>query len=145
MTIVDANYFLRYFVRPVSPQDEQMAQTAAALFRRVEAGQETITTTDAVIAEVVFILASKRHYHLPRPDVVARLRPILHLPGFKLAHKQLVLQALDLWASAPKLSFVDALGAVHAQRRRLRFASFDADVASLPGITLWQPPASVES
>jgi predicted nucleic acid-binding protein len=141
MTVVDANYFLRYFLRPATPQDQHMAQTAATLFRRVEAGQEAIITTDAVVAEVVFILSSRRHYHLPRPDVVARLTPILRLPGCKVTRKRFVLRALDLWSISAKLSFADALGAVYAQELKVPLASFDGALARVARTTLWQPPS----
>lgn len=140
MIFVDANYVLRYLVRPATPQDRAMSASAAILFRLVEAGEATFTTTDAVIAEVVFILTSRRHYRIPRGEAVARLRPILLLQGCKLPRKTLCLRALDLWAAAPRLSFVDALGAVHSQELGLMLASFDEDLARLPGLTRWQPP-----
>jgi predicted nucleic acid-binding protein len=142
MTIVDANYFLRSFVRPATAQDRVMAQAATTLFQRVKAGQETMLVTDAVVAEVVFILASKRHYQLPRLDVVARLTPVLQLRGCKLTRKRFVLRALDLWAVSPKISFVDALSATYAQELGSPLASFDTDLGKVPGITLWQPPTS---
>jgi predicted nucleic acid-binding protein len=145
MTIIDANYFLHAIVRPATAQDHTMAQAATTLFQQVKAGRETILVTDAVVAEVVFILASKRHYHLPRPDVVARLKPILQLPGCKLTRKQFVLRALDLWATSPKLSFVDALSATYAQELRRPLASFDTDTGKVPGVTLWQPPTDDET
>jgi predicted nucleic acid-binding protein len=139
--VVDANYFLRYLSQPSTAQDRAMSQAAATLFRLVRAGRETFTTTDAVIAEVVFILSSKRHYNVPRADVAALLRPILQLRGCKLPRKRLCLAALDLWASSPRLSFVDALGAVHARQFNVPLASFDADLTRVPGVALWQPPS----
>ena len=142
MTVVDANFFLRALVQPATPQDQAMAQTAKTLFWLVQAGRETFTTSDAVIAEVVFILSSKRHYGVPRVDVAALIKPILQLPGCRLPHKGRCLSALDLWVVRPNLSFVDALGAIHAQELRCPLASFDADLAKTPGVVVWQPPAS---
>jgi predicted nucleic acid-binding protein len=121
------------------------AQAATTLFQRVKAGKETILVTDAIVAEVVFILSSKRHYQLPRPDVVARLTPILQLRGCKLARKRIVLRALDLWAVSSKISFVDALSATYAQEPGAPLASFDTDLGKVPGITPWQPPADDET
>ena len=140
MIVADANAFLRYLVRPATPQDRAMHEAASALFRLVQTGEETVTTTDAVIAEVVFILSSKRHYNLPRSDVAALLRPILRLPGCRLPRKQRCLRGLDLWAARTRLSFVDALLAVLAQELSAPLASFDADLAREPGIAVWQPP-----
>ncbi|MEA2510695.1 MAG: uncharacterized protein QOJ59_182 [Thermomicrobiales bacterium] len=139
MIVVDANYFLRAIVRPATPQDGAMAQTATTLFARVKAGEETILVTEAVVAEVLFILSSKRHYGLSRPDVVGRLTPILQLRGCRVTRKPLVLRTLDLWVDSPKLSFVDALGATYAQELGWQLASFDADLGKVPGIVLWQP------
>ena len=140
MIVVDANSFLRAIVRPATPQDTVMAQTATTLFSRVKVGADAIFVSDAVVAEVVFILSSKRHYGLPRPDVVARLTPMLQLHGCRLPRKRVVLGALGLWGGAPKLSFVDALGATYAQELGEPLASFDADLGKVPGIRLWQPP-----
>ena len=140
MTAVDANYFLRFLVQPATPEDQTMRASATALFRRVRAGEETITTTDAVIAEVVFILSSQRHYNRSRADVAALLRPLLQLAGFRLSGKGRCLRALDLWAARPSLSFVDALVVVQAQELRVPLASFDAELARIPDVTLWEPP-----
>jgi predicted nucleic acid-binding protein len=140
VTPVDANYVLRFLVQPATPEDQTMRATAAALFRRVRAGEESITTTDAVIAEVVFILSSRRHYNRPRVDVAALLRPLLQLPGFRLSGKRRCLRALDLWAARPGLSFVDALVVVRAQELRTPLTSFDAELARIPGVTLSEPP-----
>lgn len=140
MIVLDANVFLRYFVRPATPEDEQTARIARSLFRLVREGRDTFTTSDAVIAEVVFILSSKRHYNVPRPEVADLVRPILQMPGCKVPRKRLLVQALDLWVTCPKLSFVDALVVLLAQELREPLASFDAQVHRTPGIDHWQPP-----
>jgi predicted nucleic acid-binding protein len=142
MTVIDANYFLRAIVRPQTPHDVQLATTAQTLFRLAAIGQETFTTNDAVIAEVVFILHSPRHYNLPRPDVSARLKPILSLSGCKLPQKTRVLRAFTLWEGTPSISFVDALTATQALDLGVALGSFDRRLGRVPGITLWQPPAS---
>ena len=141
MTVVDANYFLRYLVQPATTRDVAMHDVATTLFRRVAAGREAFTTTDATIAEVVFILSSPRHYNLPRAETVALLRPILQLPGCKLPHKRRCLRALDLWTTHPSLSFVDALNAMQARELGVPLASFDVDLIEEPGVTPWRPPS----
>lgn len=139
MTVVDANYFLRYFVQPATAQDVAMHDMAATLFRRVAAGREAFTTTDATIAEVVFILSSRRHYNLPRVEAAALLRPMLQLTGCKLPHKRRCLRALDLWTARPNLSYVDALNAMQAQELGVPLASFDVDLIHESGVTPWRP------
>jgi predicted nucleic acid-binding protein len=138
--VVDANYFLRAMVRPVTTQDQTMAETAKTLFRRVLEGDDVFTTTDAVIAEVVFAL--QRHYGLSRPDVATRLKPVLHMRGCKLPTKRLCVRALDLWEVSPQISFVDALSAVQARDANRSLATFDQSLARIAGVTIWEPPPS---
>src|SRR5256885_1625990 len=108
MIFVGTNYFLRSLVQPSNATDRQMAEEAQSLFRAVQEGEEEITTSEAVIAEVVYTLSAKHHYHLPAPDVAERLKPFLLLPKLRLPSKRNVLRALDLWSSRPALGFVDA-------------------------------------
>ncbi len=138
MIVIDANYFLRYLVQPTTPQDEAMSERAAALFRMVRAGIES-ATTDAVIAEVVFILSAKRHYGVERGDVVARLKLILQLSGLRLPRKRSCLSALDLWKQTPRISFVDALGEQLAIDLQTELATFDTALTRVPEIAIWEP------
>lgn len=139
MTFVDANSFLRGLVRPETPQDEAIARAAAALFRRAERGEEEITTSDADLTEVAFVLHSPRHDERSPDDIGARLKPILELRGFRLPHKRVVLRALDIWAASPRLGFVDALTASYAAEPGMTLATFDSDFDDLPGITRYRP------
>jgi hypothetical protein len=70
-----------------------------------------VTTSEAVIAEVAFVLASPRQYGLPPAEIALRLKPILALPHLTLprGQKRRYLRALDLWADYPRLGFVEAL------------------------------------
>lgn len=61
MIVVDANVFLRYLVEPSTSQDVGMAHISSVLFDSIADGSETYTTSDAIIAEVVFILSAKQH------------------------------------------------------------------------------------
>ncbi len=55
MPFVDTNIFLRYLTR----DDPDKAQACFELFKRAEANQITLTATETVIAEVVYVLSSK--------------------------------------------------------------------------------------
>lgn len=140
MSYADANVFLRYLVGPATPHDRLNAETASIFFQRVREGLETFTTSEAVIAEVVFILSSKRHYALPRDEVTERLKPLLELAGCALPRKELCLDALELWTERPELSFVDALGAMYSQQLEIPIVSFDAALNRVPGVKVWQFP-----
>lgn len=116
-----------------------MARQAAELFGRAERGEEEMTTSDAVLAEVAFILNSPRQYDRPPDDIAARPKAILLLRGFRLPQKRIVLRALDIWASYSNLGFVDALTASYAAEPGVELATFDSDFDDLPGITRYLP------
>lgn len=137
MIVVDANVFVRYLVGTVISPDEPLVAAARSLFAAVTADQAVFTTNEAVIAEVVFILHSRRHYGFPRREVADRFGPILADPGCRLPNKQRILDALDLWADQRRLSFVDALTALQALEMNRPLATFDQSLASLPGIVRW--------
>jgi predicted nucleic acid-binding protein len=139
MIFLDANIFLRALIRSPDPAIQRMHQIAADLFRRAERGDIEVTTSDAVIAEVAFILTSRTHYQLAAADAAERLSAMLHLRGVRLRDKRIVLRALDLWMDSPKLGFVDALTAAHAQQTGIELATFDSDFDHLPGISRWHP------
>ncbi len=142
MTFVDANYFLRTVVGP-EPETRAMHDEAAALFRAVERGEEEITTSEAILAEVAYILTSKRQYGLPPAEVADRLRPIIELPGLLLprGRKRLYLRALELWREQPMLGFVDALTLATVERTGMPLATFDSDFNGFPWITRYPPAA----
>ena len=145
MIFLDANVFLRYLVQPDSPGNQTRHEIATALFEAIERGDEQATTSEAVLAEVAFVLASKRQYNLPASHIVAFLTPILRLRGLRLprGRKQLYLRAADIWESHPKLGFVDALTAATVENSNLHLATFDKDFNAIPNIQHW--PNSAET
>ncbi len=139
MIFLDANYFLRALTRSPHPDIQRMNQIAGDLMRRAERGEVALTTSDAVIAEVAFILTSKAHYNHTVADAAGRLATLLRLRGVKLSDKRVLLRAFDLWTARPKLGFVDALTASYAQQAGIELATFDTDFDDLPGIARWHP------
>jgi predicted nucleic acid-binding protein len=73
--VVDANVFLRFLVESVSAETRGQADSARTLFQRAAAGEMPFTSNAAVIAEVVFILHSAKHYGRPRAEISDRLPP----------------------------------------------------------------------
>ncbi len=140
MIFVDANVFVRHLTDPATPQDEATARRAAVLFAAVEAGTVEMTTSEAVLAEVVFILWSPRHYGAPRSVVVDGLSSLLRPRSCRMPTKDLCLHALAIWESSPKLSFPDALGAASSELRGHELATFDAALARTPGVVPYAFP-----
>jgi predicted nucleic acid-binding protein len=141
MIFVDANVFMRFFVVPGTDQDRVMAAQAAALFERVRAAQVTIIVSEAVVAEVAFILTARARYARPRTDAVGLLKSVLRLDGCRLPAKPICLHALDLWAANSRLSFPDALGAAYSERAGYQLATFDERLKRAPGVTVYAFPA----
>ncbi len=135
MPFVDTNIFLRYLTR----DDPDKAQACFELFKRAEANQITLTATETVVAEVVYVLSSKRTYNLPRDQIRARLYPLLTLQGLRLPQRRTVLRALDLYV-AYEIDFEDALIVAHMQRQAIRDVySYDRDFDQVPGINRQEP------
>ena len=77
MTFLDTNIFLRYLTKMRG--QEEKAQACFALFQRVREGEAVVTTCEAVVCEIFFVLCSPRQYNLSHEDAVARVRPLLAL------------------------------------------------------------------
>ncbi len=67
MQFVDTNVFIRYLTK----DDPDKAQACFELFRQAQANEVVLTTTEAVITEVVYVLSSKKTYGLARTDIRA--------------------------------------------------------------------------
>jgi predicted nucleic acid-binding protein len=126
MTILlDANVFLRALAKPPDPAIHWMHDEARELFRKATRGEALLTTTDAIVAEVAFILTSKAHYGLSVDDACTRMRLLVGIRNLRFHGKRNVMRALDLWPQHPRLDFPDVLLAVIADLDSLTLASFD--------------------
>lgn len=128
MQFIDANIFLRHLTR----DDPVKAERCYELFKRAQANEVELTTSESVIAEVVYVLSSsKQLYQLSREEIRARLYPLLLLPGLRLAHRKMYLRALDLYALYP-IDFEDALAAAQMERQKItEIYSYDRDLDRL--------------
>lgn len=139
MIFVDANVFLRALLQPHDASTARFSQAAAALLRRASQGDIEITTSDAVLAEVAFILTARTQANLPVDRAAGLIASIVRLRGFRHSAKHALLNALELWALRPSLGFVDALTAAYAQSPGVQLATFDEDFRTIPGIERWAP------
>ncbi len=133
MQFVDTNIFLRYLTQ----DDPHKAQACYQLFERAKRNEIALTTSEAVVAEVVFVLSAKRLYNLSHQDIRVRLYPLLSLPGLKLPSKRQLLHALDLYGDHPFLDFEDALSVATMERLKIaEIYSYDKDFDRLKGNTI---------
>ncbi len=142
MRFADTNIFLRYLVRPVTDADQARAAACRALVERVSTSEEEITTSEAVLAEIVYVLSSRRQYGLTPDEIVARLKPIVMLPGLKITQKRVYLRALDIYASHADLDFEDAITIAIVERmEQSDLYSYDTVFDRVSGITRLEPGA----
>jgi predicted nucleic acid-binding protein len=135
MQFIDATIFIRHLTR----DDPEKAQACFDLFRRAERNEINLTTSEAVIAEVVYVLASKQLYGLPREQIRGLLRPLLSLPGLKLTQRRMYLRAFDLYATYA-IDFEDALLVAQMERQKVtEVYSYDRDFDQVDGVTRLEP------
>ena len=136
-TFVDTNIFIRYMAN----DDKKKAQACFELFQRVKRNEEEVTTSESVLAEVAFVLSSKKlAYQLTHEQIRQRLVPLLTLRGFKLPHKKIYLEALEIYASNNNLDIEDALSIAHMKDQGYnQIYSYDTDFDAYPEITRIEP------
>ena len=135
MQFIDTNIFIRYLAR----DDPAKTHACQALFQRVNLGEIIVTTSEAIITEVVYVLTSKRLYNMPRDQVRALLYPILTMRGLNLTHRATYLRALDLFTSS-NLDYEDTLAIAHMERRNLtELVSYDRGFDKLGIVTRREP------
>ena len=140
MKFLDTNVIIRY----LTGDDEVKAEACFQLFQRAGRGDETLLTSETIIAEVVYVLSSKRApYRLGHSEIRDRLLPILMLRGLRSPHKQVCINALDIYSSSSSLDFEDALAVAHMQHRGItEIISYDKDFDAVPDIQRLEPPIS---
>jgi predicted nucleic acid-binding protein len=121
----------------VMPQDRINESRAAALCVLVDSGAVETTTSEAILAEVAFILTSPRHYGASRSTAAAGLKALVRPRSCRLPAKELSLRALDIWVAHPELSFPDALAAAYSALRGFELATFDIALSRAPGVTAY--------
>lgn len=135
MKFLDTNVILRYLTR----DDPEKAEKCYELFQKVKRGEIELTTCEAVIAEVVYVLSSTTLYNLPRNEIYSILLPIINLKGLKMAQKRLYIQALDIYASK-NIDFEDALIFAHMQKRQIKeIYSYDNDFDKIEELCRLEP------
>ena len=105
----------------------------------IEAGDAEVATPVTTMADVVYVLASRTLYGLPRSEVSQLVSGLVRLPNFRVANRRDVLRALDLFA-ATNLDFGDAfiLASMEAAASQTIY-SYDRDFDRIPGVARREP------
>jgi len=136
MRFIDANIFLRY----LTGDDVVKANACFALFQRLVRDEEQVTTSETVIAEVVYVLKSRSLYGLAAGEIQQRLLPLLLMRGLRLRERRTIVRALDIFASHPTIDFEDALSVAHMEREGIaELYSYDRDFDRIAEVTRVEP------
>jgi uncharacterized protein len=133
---VDASIFIRLLTQ----DDLEKARRSFDLFQRANRGEIELVTSEAVVAEVVYVLSSPRLYGTPRNEIATRLGAMLVSSGLRLAYKPTVLDALKRYGST-NLHFVDCLCVEHALKEGIPATvySYDRGLDRVPGVRRLEP------
>ena len=132
---LDSNILIRH----LTADDPTKAKDCFALIASIERGEATVWTSDLVIAEVVFVLTSRRTYNLSRERVRDLILPLIQLPGVKLRHKRLYDRVFELFTELP-LDYVDAYhAALMEQQGCTELFSYDRHFDQVPGVVRKEP------
>lgn len=133
---VDTNIF----VRLLTGDDAEKSARSLELFQRANRGEIELATSEAVVAEVVYVLASPAIFRTPRGEIATRLGALLVGNGIRLEHKDIVLDALQQYGES-NLHFIDCLCVAHARRDPFqgKIYSYDRGLDRVPGIRRLEP------
>jgi predicted nucleic acid-binding protein len=104
MHFVDTNVFLRFLLN----DDPEKADACEMLFRRAISGEESLFTTDMVLAEIVWVLES--YYELDKSDVREKLEKILNTPNLDCPNREIIINALADYEEK-NIDYIDAYNA----------------------------------
>ncbi len=137
---LDTNLLIRFF----TGDDPEQAERVRQLLAWVERNQGKVVLSPIVVFETVCTL--EHSYQLDRSRIREMLKDLISLRGVQLPNKGLYLQALDLYAEYPRLSFGDAYNASYMASLGLNegysyheLYSYDEDFDQLPGIARFEP------
>lgn len=133
---VDANIFLRLLAR----DDPAKTQACLDLFQRARRGELDLHTSEAIVAEIIYVLLSPKLYGRSRAEIAAGLGAVLGIRGVQVPEKVSVLAAIDIWQQTEKLDFADCLAVAHALRDHAgNVYSYDRAVGRIEGIQRLEP------
>lgn len=129
---VDANILLRF----LTGEPESLAQRAARLIRRAEAGEILLVLSPLVVAEMVWVL--KSFYRRSMGEIAEVLIPLFATDGLEVKDREILVGALEL-ARDKNVDFVDAILALESVRDQETVCTFDeTDFRRLPAT--WMSP-----
>lgn len=126
MRFVDTNIFLRLFLRDHPQQSKQSAE----LFKKAKNGKIKLWTTEWVIGEIIWTLAS--YYDKPTEFIIDTIKKIINTEGLEIHSEGLVVEALGLYEKE-RVDFEDAMNSLLAREEGVTMAySYDKHFDRIP-------------
>ena len=133
MRFLDTNIFIRFLTDDVP----EKADACEKIFKKAVEKEETLFTTDLVIAEIVWVLES--FYELPKKEVQDKVGKILNTPNLICPHKDLILSALVLY-SEKNIDYIDACNALTLKEKGIEeLYSYDKHYDRIDWLTRLEP------
>ena len=133
MRFLDTNIFIRFLTDDVP----EKADACEKIFKKAVEKEETLFTTDLVIAEIVWVLES--FYELPKKEVQDKVEKILNTPNLICPHKDLILSALVLY-SEKNIDYIDAYNALILKENGIEeLYSYDKHYDRIDWLTRLEP------
>lgn len=121
-TVIDTNLLVRIATGDIPAQ----AKKAVAHIQTYQRHQ--VMLPESVVAEVVFVLSSKKHYNFPRSAITSALRELLAIEQLS-CDRPLLERAADYY-QATTLDFVDCIILANVKLERVEnLLSFDAPLS----------------
>jgi predicted nucleic acid-binding protein len=126
-------------VRLLSADDPEKQDRTLDLFERAQSGEIDLMTSEAIVAETIYVLTSARLYGASRETVAQSLLGLLSLHSVYLDNKDIVLAALQRFATS-RFSFADCLCIEHARRHTAGMVfTYDRGFDRVPDIRRLEP------
>jgi predicted nucleic-acid-binding protein len=104
MKFIDTNIFIKFLTNDIP----EKADACEHIFREAAEKNESLFTTEMVIAEIIWVLES--YYELPKKEVQEMVEKILITPFLLCPQKDLILNALTLYGDK-NIDYIDAYNA----------------------------------
>lgn len=101
--LLDTNGLLRYFLKDVLRQSEEIAQ----VFRQVKIGEVELTIPIVVFFEATYMLT--KFYGCTRSAVKEKCEKLLMAPYIDIPERYILREAYPTWKEHPSVSFADAV------------------------------------
>lgn len=133
---VDTNVFIRYLINDIPDK----AIACKELFLSAERGEVSLVTSEAIIAEIVFVLSSPNAgYNLGKEEVADILKLVLSMKGLSIPEREKLLIATEFYR-IHRIDFEDALTVTEMAKAGVREVySYDKHFNRVPEIQRLEP------